>query len=88
MKVRNIIGNAGNAVKNQFEITGDDGSRYFQSYDTIIVKIEKGIVYLDEKAWDYSKTTSKYRNIFLGRSTKEIKDRIKSGEYKLANLNG
>ena len=32
-------------------------------------------------------STSKYRNIFLGETTKETLKKIKSGEYKLVNLN-
>ena len=64
---------------------------FFQSYNSIIVKttFEEGKrkVYLDNNTWDYSKTTSKYRNQFLGESTKETQKKIKSGEYTLINLN-
>ena len=35
----------------------------------------------------YSKTTSKYRNMFLGETTKETQKKINSGEYILTNLN-
>lgn len=73
---------------NQFEIKDDNGNEFFQSYESIIVKIDaSGKVYLDENFWDYSKTTSKHRNIFLGETTKETKAKIKSGEYTLTNLN-
>jgi hypothetical protein len=44
-------------------------------------------VYLDEKYWNYSRTTSKYRNMFLEESGKEIERKIKKGIYLLANLN-
>ena len=37
--------------------------------------------------WDYSKTTSKYRNIFLNMTTKETQEEIKNGNIKTANLN-
>jgi hypothetical protein len=88
MKVTNITGNNGNKVVNQFIIEDEDNhARYFQSYNSIIVKRENGKVYLDETYWDYSKTTSKYRNIFLSETTKETKAKIKSGEYTLTNLN-
>ena len=73
-------------VKNQFIIT-NDGITYFQSYDTIIVKQQNGQITLDEHYWDYSKTTVKYRNRFLGDTKKDTQRKIDSGEYKLANLN-
>lgn len=86
MKVKNMIGNSGIPVKNQFIIT-DNGSTVFQSYQTTIVKIENGQVYLDVNSWDYSTTTSKYRNLFLGEKKAETLKKIESGEYKLMDLN-
>lgn len=86
MKVRNIESYKGNATPNQF-IIEDRGVTYFQSYNSIIVKIDKGEVFLDEKYWNYSKTTGKYRNIFLGEDKKEIERKIKEGTYTLINLN-
>lgn len=75
-------------VKNQFIITTDKG-RYFQSYNSVIVFIAAttGKVQLDAKYWDFSKTTSKYRNLFLGETTKETQAKIDSGTYELTNLN-
>lgn len=86
MKVQNMIGHAGRGIENQFEIE-DRGMLYFQSYQTIIVKIENGKTYLDEKSWDCSVTTGKYRNLFLGETKKETEKKIKAGEYILMNLN-
>ena len=86
MKVENLTNNKGNKAVNQFKIEGN-GVRIFQSYNSTIVKIEAGKVYLDEVYWNYSVTTSKHRNIFLGESTKETKSKIKNGEYTLTNLN-
>ena len=86
MKVSNIQGPHG-PVKNQFLIIDDDGTRYFQSYDSIIVRIKDGNVTLDERYWDYSTTTGKYRNIFLGESKAETARNIASGRYTLKNLN-
>lgn len=60
---------------------------FFQSYESIICKIENGTTYLDAYFWDYSKTTGKYRNIFLGETKQETTKKINSGEYKLADLN-
>ena len=47
----------------------------------------KDRVFLDEYYWDYSRTTGKYRNQFLGEYIDETRSKIKSGEYKLKNLN-
>lgn len=86
MKITNLTSPQGNQVPNQFEIrTGN--VVYFQSYDSIIVKIENGITYLDVNFWDYSKTTSKYRNIFLSEDKKRTEKKIKEGIYILTNLN-
>lgn len=88
MKIANMIGHSGNAVKNQFIVELDNGDRYFQSYQSVIVKISSnGVVFLDSTYWDYSVTTGKYRNLFLGESKDETKRKIDSGEYKLVNLN-
>lgn len=98
MKVTQMEGRAGQPVKNQFllhekgGIMGNFISRTsFQSYDSIIATItiwqDSKEVVLDEKYWDYSTTTGKYRNIFLGEDKKATEKKIKSGEYKLANLN-
>ena len=88
MKVSNIIGHAGGAVKNQFVIVDDYGNRFFQSYDSIIVKkTPDGKIFLDSMFWDYSTTTGKYRNQFLGEDKKTTEKKIKSGEYVLTNLN-
>jgi hypothetical protein len=87
VKVENMISNKGNSIANQF-IIEIDGTLYFQSYRSIIVKIEpNGNVYLDEHYWDYSNTTGKYRNQFLGETKKETVAKINDGTYKLVNLN-
>jgi hypothetical protein len=90
MEIKNMKSNSGNAVPNQFIINTSEAT-FFQSYDSIIIKTTfedgKRVVYLDEYYWNYSKTTSKYRNIFLGESSKEIETKIKNGEYLLTNLN-
>jgi len=86
MKVTNFTSNRGNKVANQFIITGDNTTS-FQSYGSVIVQRKDGAVLLDEYYWDYSKTTSKYRNQFLNETKKETQAKIRSGEYKLVNLN-
>ena len=78
-------------IKNQFIITDDRDNVYFQSYNSIIVKKDyesnQVKIYLDQKYWNYSNTTGKYRNIFLGETITETKNKIKSGEYILTDLN-
>lgn len=97
MKVENITSNNGNKIANQFIITDNDNGNkkeYFQSYKSMIVKkiydnIGAFVVetFLDQKYWNYSNTTGKYRNIFLGETIKDTKAKIKSGEYILTDLN-
>ena len=85
--VRNMINSRGNAVRNQFIVTVDGKGTFFQSYRTVIAgKTPEGIV-LDRDSWDYSVTTGKYRNQCLRETKKETEAKIKSGEYKLVDLN-
>ena len=103
MKVSNMTSSKGNNVANQFLIEGavvqlpDDTytGRMFQSYDSNIALIayECGNtgntyrVFLDKRYWDYSVTTGKYRNQFLGELIAETRKKIESGEYELVDLN-
>ncbi len=88
MKVSNFTSNNGNTIANQFLIT-EKNKQTFQSYKSIIAvrnyKTQK--TYLDEYFWDYSATTGKYRNQFLGEGIAETRKKIENGEYKLKNLN-
>lgn len=88
MKVENLESSKGNTIANQFEITAPDG-RYFQSYRSMIVFIpnDGSKIKLDATYWDYSKTTGKYRNQFLGEDKKTTEKKIAAGEYELTNLN-
>ena len=74
-------------IANQYIVYSKDYMT-FQSYGSIIVAIDNSTrqVYLNRTYWDYSKTTSKYRAIFLRETTKETKVKIRSGEYILADL--
>jgi hypothetical protein len=86
MKVTQMISKSGNAVANQFILSTPE-FRAFQSYDSIIVKRTGQNIELDERYWNYSKTTSKYRSQFLGETTKETQEKIDNGTYTLTNLN-
>ena len=99
MKVQNMTSSKGNPVANQFIVTdsvqgvgGEYKTTYFQSYDSVIARKESypsgSHIVLDSKYWDYSVTTGKYRNQFLGETKKETQAKIDSGEYVLTNLNG
>jgi len=87
VKVYNMTSPNGNKVANQFEIYTKKG-KYFQSYNSIIAFIDNnGKVFLDEYYWDYSRTTGKYRNMFLNEVINDTRQKIISGEYKFKNLN-
>tara|TARA_Y100000401_G_scaffold116250_1_gene121547 strand:- start:337 stop:612 length:276 start_codon:yes stop_codon:yes gene_type:complete len=87
-KVKNMLSNNGNKIPNQF-IINTTNKKIFQSYNTIIAIIDykNNKTYLDCNKWDYSTTTSKYRNIFLNEKTKDTLKKIKNKEYILKNLN-
>ena len=86
MKVQNMTSARGNTIANQF-IINDKGDEYFQSYRSIIAKKSQGKIYLDEYFWDYSVTTGKYRNDFLGEKKIDTQRKIDSGEYIITDLN-
>ena len=78
MKVRNMINESGRNVVNQFII--EEGTKTaFQSYDSPIIEIDRGngviTVYPD---YNYSRTTGKYRNLFMRQQ----------GFYDMENLKG
>ena len=100
MKVKNMTSSrTGRAVARQFIITTKgqgalgnfDTKEVFQSYNTVIavrtVWKDETRIELDRDSWDYSRTTGKYRNRFLGETKKETEKKIASGEYVLTDLN-
>lgn len=94
-----MVSPRGKEVPNQFIISeegrGANGNfisrEYFQSYQSVIVERitwnDRVDITLDKNYWDYSTTTGKYRNIFLGEEIEETRKKIASGQYKLADLN-
>jgi hypothetical protein len=75
VKVKNMVSSKGNPVVNQFVIETARG-KYFQSYDSTICFVDKeGKITLDKTYWDFSRTTGKYRNIFLNECKKETEKR-------------
>ena len=68
IKAKNIISDRGNPITNQIIISDyKKDKETFQSYHAIIVikDYKKGKTTLDEYYWNYSRTKSKYLNIFL-----------------------
>ena len=80
MKLKSFCVN-GRAVPNHF-IIRDEYEEYFTSYDSVVVmKSANGIITLGPD-WDYSKTTSKYRSLYLGESTKETRRKLDAKIYR------
>ena len=90
MKAVNMTSSQGNKVPNQIIIM-DGNKRYFQSYNVIVSMTDTSEdfcqTYLDQKYWNYSKTTSTYLNKYLGMTSQHVKNAIKRGELILTNLN-
>ena len=75
MKVYNMESpRSGRPVANQFVIA-DDHRMIFQSYDSMIVDIDfANSTVTFGKDWNYSTTTSKYRNEFLAMYLPQLAD--------------
>ena len=82
--VRNMTTNGGNDAPNQFIISFDK-ARIFQSYQSVIVLEKEWQIYLGQD-WNYSNTTTQYRNEFLGENTAETRKKLESGEYKMLKV--
>ena len=64
-KVEQMINDNYNPAANQFVISGDN-KKIFQSYDSIIAVVDYSNKTIELGAdWNYSRTTSKHRNIFF-----------------------
>lgn len=83
---RELLGYAGvQHMANNQTVTTFANGRLFQSYNSVIaIKMDNGKTYLTNH-WDYSNTTGKYRNQFLGETKKDTQAKIDSGEYELVN---
>jgi len=88
VKVENFKSSkSGLPIANQFKITLQNGIEVFQSYNSIICVKANGETYLDYDRWNYSRTTSRYRNQFLNETTVETVKKIGLGQYACVNLN-
>ena len=78
-----MINRNGNKIANQFIII-EDNFTIFQSYNSIIAKKwHNGKIELSEH-YDYSMTTKKYLNLFLGINISEVRSKIESGEISIS----
>ena len=90
--ISNLINDNGNAAANQFIIKTSKAT-YFQSYLSVVAKIDKkGNLILSEN-WDYSNTTRKHLYIFLRMygyrelcSSKDMRQAIKNKEVILKKV--
>jgi hypothetical protein len=88
-KIENLTSSRGKKIVNQFIITNEEG-QFFQSYESIIAfkpNDQMKPILLDCKYWNFSSTTSKYRNQFLKCENKDIKKMTKDGDIIFVNLN-
>ena len=80
LKVQNLYYN-GREVSNQFEIFYEENNKnykIFQSYESMIIKWENGIIIEVGGDWDYSRTTGKYRNILTKTTKKDFEKILKN----------
>ena len=92
--VENMTSRNGKPIPNQVILSESLGDT-FVSYGTKIVyqstRISKdGLpkdIIVDETNWDYSRTTGKYRNEFMGMGVQDVRDHIKDGRIKVGDLN-
>lgn len=78
--VKNVENN-GRSIANQFIICyrkNNKKYKIFQSYSSMILKWENGVLIEVGLGWDYSKTTGKYRNILMDMDKKEFKKMLEN----------
>lgn len=64
-----------------------NGWNILKSYNTTIAMRKGQEVIIDLRYYNYSASTGKHRNYFLNETLKDTDKKIKSGEYKTADLN-
>ena len=79
VRVQNVMNN-GKKIANQFEIFYEENNKQykiFQSYNSMILKWENGIIIEVGNSWNYSNTTGKYRNLLTGMNKKKFEKMLK-----------
>lgn len=92
MRVRQMVNSKNRGIVNQFII--DDGKTvYFQSYNTMVAKINKGMeVIVLRDAFNFSRTTSKYLVQFINEESgfevdnKQARKYIQDGTFKVVDI--
>ena len=79
-----LMNDNGRPALNQFVIVDGDEIK-FKSYNTIICIIRKGLVRLNIKMWDHSRTTLKHLYIFLRQNGAKV---YRKEDVLLCLLNG
>ena len=64
-----------------------NGWNILKSYNTTIAMRKGQEVIIDLRYYNYSASTGKHRNYFLGETLKDTDKKIKNGEYQTADLN-
>jgi hypothetical protein len=65
-----------------------DGSVSCRSYNVIVARRDKDGLALDPRYYQYSATTKRHVAKFLGESISVVREKVKAGTYRLADLNG
>jgi hypothetical protein len=64
-----------------------NGDEVCRSYKAIIAKRDaSGHITLDRKYWNYSATTGRHRNVFLGEGIADTRKKIANGTYSMDYL--
>ena len=81
-RVESMTSSTGNYIPHQYIIKAY-GKTIFQSYGSVVaVKYSDGSIVLGED-WDYSRTTGRYRNEFLGEGIAETRKKLEDGTYTI-----
>lgn len=67
------------------ELVVVNGYSILYSYGSPVV-LRYGKVYLDERYWDYSKSTGKHRNRYLDENIETTRRKIENGTYELVDI--
>ena len=83
--ISQFINDKGNAVKNHFVISDEDGS-YLQSYDSVVALVKHDGSIVLGTDYNYSRTTMKHVFSFVNLSSKEINQAVKENTIEVQDL--
>jgi len=74
-------------ANHQILFDGTTGCTYLQSYDSIVCMVDSvGRIFLNRDIHNCSKTTAKYRNMFLKCTTEQLNKQIANGTIKVISF--